>query len=266
MTEQDIEIRRARDLERYHRQTAERRARGLCVKCGKRPPEPGRSQCEPCLEKDRAAGRARDARLRAAGIPRRDCEKAREYERERERRQTERRRAEGLCTSCGNAPAAPGRVSCEPCLKQRRAEDRTRYAAGKAAGKPYGGADAETKRRAGRARSRRRKKAWREAGLCLRCGKPPAVEGGKLCTPCQERRRAKERRKYAEMFLSFPLIGLIPPIPNSCTSGQRIELNAGGDKSTLSHDFRVERPRAEKVCSRIAQDFPSGRGDPSRGR
>ena len=66
MTEQDIEIRRARDLERYHRQTAERRARGLCVKCGKRPPEPGRSECEPCLEKDRAAGRARDARLRAA--------------------------------------------------------------------------------------------------------------------------------------------------------------------------------------------------------
>ena len=29
MTEQDIELRRARDLERYHRRTAERRANGL---------------------------------------------------------------------------------------------------------------------------------------------------------------------------------------------------------------------------------------------
>ena len=240
MAEENIELRRTRDLERYHRRTAERRARGVCLKCGKRPPTPGRtqcepcaakkrpadrarhhrrtaervarglcpkcgkvppapgrSQCEPCLEKDRTAGRARDARLSTAGIPRRDPGKAREYERKRVRRQTETRRAEGLCTACGKAPAAPGRASCEPCLEQRRAEDRARYAAGKAAGKPYGGADAETKRRAGRARSRRRKKAWREAGLCLRCGKPPAVEGGKLCTPCQERRRAKERRKYA---------------------------------------------------------------------
>jgi len=198
MTVQDIEIRRARDLEPYHRQTAERRALGLCVKCGKRPPEPERSQCEPCLDMDRAAIRARDARLRAVGIPRRDCEKAREYERGRARRHTERRRAEGLCISCGNAPAAPGRVSCKPCLERRRAEDRARYAAGKAAGKSYGGANVETKRRSARAKGKRRRKAWREAGLCLRCGKPPAVEDGKICAPCQERRRAKERRKYAE--------------------------------------------------------------------
>ena len=89
MTELDIELRRKRDLERYHRRTAERVALGLCPKCGKHPPEPGRSQCGPCLEMDRAAGRARDARLRAAGIPRRDLEKAREYERERTRHQTD---------------------------------------------------------------------------------------------------------------------------------------------------------------------------------
>ena len=31
---EDIELRRKRDLERYHRQTAERRAKGLCLKCG----------------------------------------------------------------------------------------------------------------------------------------------------------------------------------------------------------------------------------------
>ena len=241
MVDPDILVRRARDLERYHRQTAERRAKNLCLKCGKQPPAPGRtrcepcaakkrpadrarhhrrtaeraarglclkcgkrapapdrSQCEPCLEKDRAAGRARDARLRSAGIPRRDAEKTREYERGRFRRLIETRRAEGSCTACGKAPPAPGRATCEPCLEERRIEDRARYAAGKAAGKPYGGADPETKRRANRARHRRRRKAWREAGLCVRCGKPPAVEGATTCASCNEKRRAKDRRKYVE--------------------------------------------------------------------
>lgn len=52
MCDHDIEVaRRARDLERYHRRTAERRTQGLCLKCGKRPPAPHRSQCEPCIEK-----------------------------------------------------------------------------------------------------------------------------------------------------------------------------------------------------------------------
>ncbi len=190
--------RRAADLERYRRRTAERVAAGMCPRCGERPPAPGRSQCEPCLAKDAAAGRARDARLRAAGLPRRDPAREREYAREHTRRQTEARKAEGLCTVCGKAPAAPGRVSCEPCLEKRRASDRAKYAAGKAAGKPYGGADPEVRRRAARARGRRRREAWREAGLCLRCGNPPAVEGGTICSPCQEKRRAKARRKYAE--------------------------------------------------------------------
>ncbi|MDE0389760.1 MAG: hypothetical protein OXI75_13760, partial [Rhodospirillales bacterium] len=59
MCEVDIEARRARDLERWHRRTAERRSRGLCLQCGKRPPAPHRSQCEPCIEKRRSADLAR---------------------------------------------------------------------------------------------------------------------------------------------------------------------------------------------------------------
>ena len=65
MTDQDIVVRRARDLERYHRRTAERRAQGLCLKCGKRPPALGRSQCEPCAAKKRAPDRARHHRRTA---------------------------------------------------------------------------------------------------------------------------------------------------------------------------------------------------------
>ena len=58
MTEQDIEARRARDRERYHRQTAEQRATGLCVNCGKHPLTPERTRCEPCAAKKRPADRA----------------------------------------------------------------------------------------------------------------------------------------------------------------------------------------------------------------
>ena len=241
MCQQDIEARRARDLERYHRRTAERRPKGLCLKCGKRPPAPHRSQCEvcagkrrpadrerfhrraaervaqglcpkcgkrepapdrqlcePCGEKTNRASRARDARLRAAGMPRRDAERARAYERERSRREVEQRRAAGLCTRCGQAPAVEGRASCEPCLEQRRAHDRAKYAAGKAAGLIYGGANAEAKRRSARTKSKRRQKARREAGLCIRCGKQPPVDGGTTCEPCRDKRQAAERQQYLE--------------------------------------------------------------------
>ena len=103
-----------------------------------------------------------------------------------------------LCLPCGKAPAAPERTACGECLEKRRAADRARYAAGKAAGKPYGGADAAVKRRAGRAKSKRRQKERIEAGLCIRCGKRPPVEGGTTCAPCREKRQAAERRQYAE--------------------------------------------------------------------
>ena len=189
---------RERERERFARRSAERRAAGLCPGCGKVAPAPGRSLCARCAGRRNEASRARAARLRAAGKPRRNPESARRYERKRSRRVTAARQAEGLCTSCGKVPAAPGRSSCEPCLEKRRAHDRARYAAGKAAGLKYGGADADAKRRAGRVKSRQRQKARREAGLCIRCGKRPPVEGGTTCTPCRDKRQRAERLQYAE--------------------------------------------------------------------
>ena len=114
-----IEKRRRADLARHHRRTAEHTARGLCPKCGKQPPASGRTLCEACNEKRNRASRARDARLRAAGIPRRDPERARAYERERSRREVEQRRAAELCLHCGKAPALGGRTTCEPCAEAR---------------------------------------------------------------------------------------------------------------------------------------------------
>ena len=230
MTEQDIATRRVRDLERYHRRVAERRAAGLCLKCGKRPPAPHRSQCEPCAEKRRPAdlarhhrrsaeraalglcpkcgkqppapdrtlcgpcaekrnraSRARDARLRVAGMPRRDAKRAREYERERSRREVEQRRAAGSCVRCGRAPVMAGHAMCEPCAEQRRARERARYASAKAEGKLYGGRKVETRRRIGRERSRKRDEIRRAAGLCTGCGRHPPVEGGASWNPAARR-------------------------------------------------------------------------------
>ena len=168
MAYRDPEVGRKLDRERFRRRAAERHAQGLCPRCGLTPPASGRSLCETCAGKRNAASRARDARLRAAGKPRRDPARARARERERTRRQTDERLARGLCTRCGKRPAAPERKNCEPCIEKRRAADRARYAAGKAAGKLYGGADVAVKRRSARAASKKRQRARCAAGLPCR--------------------------------------------------------------------------------------------------
>ena len=198
MTHADPETGKARDRERFRKRTAARKAAGQCPRCGHRPPALGRSVCAPCAEKSNRASRARNARLREAGLPRRDPARARAYERKRSRREAAERRAAGICVRCGKAPAAPDRTACEPCLEKRRASDRAKYAAGKAAGKPYGGASIEAKRRSGRAKSKRRQKQRVQAGLCIRCGKRRPEEEGTTCAPCREKRQAAERRQYAE--------------------------------------------------------------------
>ena len=106
---------------------------------------------EPC----RRAG-PRDARLRAAGIPRRDPEKARIADRRRRERQVAERREAGLCLECGKAPPAPESSLCGPCGEERRAAARARYAKGKVGGKLYGGRKVETRRRIGRELSAKR--------------------------------------------------------------------------------------------------------------
>ena len=158
--------RRPADRARHRRRAAARIAAGLCPKCGKRPPAPGRSLCAPCNEKTNRASRARDARLRAAGVPRRDPDKARAWERERARRQAEKRRAVGLCTSCGTSPPVEGGAACAPCREKRRESERRTYA------------------------------ARRAAGQCVRCA-APVNDGRTRCAPCavlESERRDRERK------------------------------------------------------------------------
>ena len=196
MPYRDPNVGRQNDRERYHRRVAERRAAGLCPKCGKQPRAPDRSICPPCAGKARAAGRARDARLRAAGQPRRDKERARAYERERSRRQTADRVAGGVCTKCGINSAESGRRMCEHCAGKRREYDRTRYAEARGRGELYGGKDPEFKRKAGRAASARRRRNRIATGRCTCCGREPAREGSTVCASCLEARRVADRDRY----------------------------------------------------------------------
>ena len=118
MAYRDTAKRRRKDRERIARRTAERRLAGLCPRCGRVAPAPDRSVCEKCAAKRNRSARARDARLRAAGKPRRDTTKARAAKRRRSRREAQRRREAGFCIRCGKLPAAPERTVCEPCLEK----------------------------------------------------------------------------------------------------------------------------------------------------
>ena len=192
-----LDRRRAADRERYHRRIEARRAACLCVRCGKRAPEPGRKNCAGCAEQSRKRERARNERLKAEGRPRRDSEQRKKTERERYRRTVDERVARGNCPRCGKRPPAPGRSTCDACAEQIRKMARERYHRGKAAGLAYGGRRAESRRRSARIRSERRRREWVAAGLCTRCGSRPPVEGGTTCAPCRARRQARERETYS---------------------------------------------------------------------
>ncbi len=255
------EKRRKADLKRHRRRTSERAAQNLCPRCGTREPEPERSLCAPCGEKQNRASRARDARLRAASLPRRDPARAREYERDRSRREADIRREAGLCTRCGKQPAAEGRASCGPCLEKRRAADRAKYAAGKAAGLPYGGSDIESKRRSARTRSKKRQKDRIEAGLCIRCGKQPPAEGGTTCQPCRDKRQAAERRQYRDRRAALLCTRCGGPATNGlsrCTPCAVIE--------DASHDPERKNARSRKLyAERRARGLCTACGAPSQG-
>ncbi len=196
MAYRDIDRGRKRNRERFRERMEERRAAGLCLMCGRVPPAPGRTNCEPCSEIRRTREKERSARLKAEGKPRRDPVKAREAGRRHYRKKTADRIARNCCPRCGKQPPAPDRRLCDSCNEQIRERSRVRYHEGKRAGLKYGGRPAESRRRSARIRSERKRLAWVEAGMCSRCGKSEPVEGGSTCAPCRTRRQASEQKRY----------------------------------------------------------------------
>ena len=194
------------------------RAARLCTRCGRLPPEPGLKVCTGCAEKRRAADRARRAKSprsrgcrtaaairSSAGPPTAPATGA----------AAGRVRRQGLCTSCGLRRPEESRSVCEPCRETRRARDRRRYDARRAAGRcvrctqpTVGGLS-----RCGRclalekehvcpervsAAGKRRYVARRRAqGACVDCGVPTG--GTARCERCAYRSnsRAPERHLAA---------------------------------------------------------------------
>ncbi len=197
MPYRDHHKRRARDRERHRRRAERRRAQGLCPRCGRNTPDPGRSQCAVCLEKRRAADRLRAGKRRAAGIKRVRDPEARRDEYRRARRRAEARVAQGDCARCGRHPREPDRRLCEDCGERQRGRDRERYARARSQGRLYGGKSTTAKRRNARQRSRRRRQARKARGSCIRCGHVAPLPGGASCEPCLAKRRAAEQAIYA---------------------------------------------------------------------
>ena len=114
----------------------------------------------------------------------------------RHRQRHAARVADGVCTRCARLPPEPGLNVCTGCAEKRRAADRARRAKARVEGKQYGGRDPERCRAADRAGDRRRRRAWKEAGLCTSCGLRRPEESRSVCEPCREARRARDRRRY----------------------------------------------------------------------
>lgn len=125
MCEPHLEQRRVQSREGSRRRYYQRKAAGLCYRCGKvsiGPPDTS-ALCKPC---DAAMWRNKNGGLN------------RRLDRERTGRQYHERRAAGLCVRCGKAPARENLSTCEPCA--------TRDAAGERRRKPGGTWDAYRER------------------------------------------------------------------------------------------------------------------------
>lgn len=132
---------------------------GHCVTCGNRPPQGGRQQCRPCLDRallrqtklNRERGKpfrpySRGSVLidRADGretppipTPEQKRQRRLKLQRESQKARYHSRMEAGLCGRCGERAIATHSVSrCEPCLEENRESHRKRSVAQKARPKP----------------------------------------------------------------------------------------------------------------------------------
>lgn len=146
---------------------------GICPQCGVREHAPGRVRCEICLAQNAES-------------------KHRQYEQETQEQRASRlssvntyrkkmrsnRKNSGKCIWCGKPLSAYSTCFCPDCrVKNQRKNER---------------------RKSGIPRSERPL-----YGICYRCGKNPAISGGKLCQTCYEQsinalKTAEKSEKTAE--------------------------------------------------------------------
>ena len=161
--------------------------------------------------------------------------------------------AGGVCTRCGKAQPEPGLKMCRDCGDKRRAADRARRARARAEGKPYRGRDPDLCRHADRAWDRRRRRAWRDAGLCTNCGRNPPEDGRSVCEPCREARRAIDRRRYAARRATGACVRCSEPaVGGSSRCARHAALEAervSPERKKAADRKRYARRRAQGRCT-----------------
>lgn len=183
-----------------------------------------------------------------------DPDRGRLLDRERHRRRAANRIARGLCPKCGVRPMAPERRLCAECGEKKRVAERARYAAGKAAGKLYGGRCVKTRRRDARERGKDRHRARREAGTCTICGRQPAAEGAAVCAACGEARCAREREIYASRRSAGCCVRCREPVPAGASRCRRCAAKEVARtpraRKNARDRKRYARRRARNLCEK----------------
>ena len=159
------------------------------------------------------------------------------FGRERSARCLAERLAVGLCTSCGQRPSAADGARCEPCREVRRAFERERYAARRAAGL------------CGCCRGRR----WTAARVAdrARCARPSAARPRRRTPPPVGSTRGARRRVFAPIAAS-PCRGR--PGANPVRAGRTsARTTSGGCRSTT-------RSSPSSTSRRAAGSAPSTPG------
>ena len=176
----------------------------------------------------------------------------RDRERGRQRRRHVQRVADGICTRCGKLPPESGLKMCRDCAEKRCAADRDRRARAREQGLLYAGRDPDRCRRADRARDRRQRRAWRDAGLCTSCGRRPPVAGRSVCEPCRRVRRTIDRARYAARRAAGLCVRCTRPAFGGSSRCGRCSVlereRTPHDRKKAGDRKRYARRRAQKAC------------------
>jgi hypothetical protein len=220
----------------------ERRAAGLCSRCGE-PPMPGKSRCKLCADahnlqnRDRAIKRAAAGRCpKCGGRPvegKSHCQRCTDGIARRSATRYSGLKSRGICIRCREKPAAGGAVTCKDCIdgrKDRRDKlDAERYEARKA------------------------------AGLCFRCGEP-AMPGNARCRDCIDTHAAQKRKRRAERArLVFAHYGTVCKCCRQDWPIEMLQISHAGD--CIPDDVIARRGDTKPSRFRawlIEQGFPPG--------
>ncbi|KAK8867646.1 hypothetical protein PGQ11_006224 [Apiospora arundinis] len=234
------EPKRTRSYTRYHA----RKAKGLCIGCGRNQTNGKGVRCDNCLAHEDARRRRPDS-------------KAKEYATKKRLREEALEKV--VCGKCHKRPCLPSRTLCEVCTRDRSEY----YQRGRYANKSKGicivcrkmeaeGTKVRCKECSLKAREyvmTAKRRAWREAGKCCKCGKVPPAKGRESCDGCDKLDEASSCKepgaKAAEKGMCLNC-GKRPPRP-------------GWPRCEVCYQHGAESRRRWKLA-REASSVPRGQG------